>query len=99
MTPAALIETAVLLGLFVLAGGAYGGLYSVGRLAVRPSLVRAARACWVLAFALALIIAAATPLDVGWKVLILASAVVYAVIPPMTWRYLERTHTHAGVGS
>jgi len=24
--------------------------------------------------------------------LILASAVVYAIIPPMTWRYLERLH-------
>lgn len=98
MTPTALIETAVLLGLFVLAGGGYGGLYSIGRLAARPALVRAARACWALAFALALTIAVATPLDVGWKLLILASAVLYAIIPPVTWRYLERTHVHEGVG-
>lgn len=97
MTPAALIETAVLLGLFVLAGGGYGGFYSVGRLSARPALVQVGRACWVVALALALVIAFATPLDLGWKLLILASALVYAVIPPMTWRYLERTHTEEGL--
>jgi len=99
MTPRALLETAVLLGLFVLAGGGYGGLYSIGRSAARPSLVRAARVCWVVAFAIALVITYATPLDAGWKLLILASALVYAVIPPVTWRYLERTHSEQGLGS
>lgn len=93
MTPVALIETAVLLGLFVLAGGGYGSLYSVGRLRSRSGLVRAGGACWLAAFGCALAIAALTPLDVGWKLLILASAIVYAVIPPVTWRYLERLHT------
>lgn len=97
MTPAAVIETALLLGLFVLAGGGYGGLYSIGRLASRPRLVKAGRVCWVVAMALALVIAFATPLDVGWKLLILASAIVYAVIPPMTWRFLERTHVEEGL--
>lgn len=98
MTPESLLETAVLLGLFVLAAGGYAGLYSIGRLAARPALVRAGRACWGIALALALAVAFATPLDVGWKLLILASALVYAAIPPMTWRYLERTHTHEGLG-
>lgn len=97
MTPAALIETAILLGLFVLAGGGYGGLYSIGRLSARPLLVTIGRVCWVVAMALALVIAVATPLDTGWKLLILASAAVYAVIPPMTWRYLERTHVEEGL--
>lgn len=92
MTPGALIETAVLLGLFVLAGGGYGGLYSIGRLRSRVGLVRAGGVCWAIAFAIALVIALATPLDVGWKALILVSAVVYAIIPPLTWRYLERLH-------
>lgn len=92
MTPASLIETAILLGLFVLAGGGYGSLYSAGRLWSRPALVRAGTACWVVAFALALTIAIRSPLDAGWKLLIVASAVVYAVIPPATWRYLERLH-------
>lgn len=96
MTPAALLETAALMGLFVFAGGGYGGLYSIGRLRGRPVLVRAGSACWALVFAVAVVIATATPLEFGWKLLILASAVVYAVIPPMTWRYLERLHTEGG---
>ncbi|MBS0569832.1 MAG: hypothetical protein JSS28_04450 [Proteobacteria bacterium] len=92
MTASALIETAALLGLFVLAGGGYGSLYSVGRLWARPALIRAGSVCWIAAFALALTIALRTPLDIGWKLLILASALVYAVIPPLIWRYLERLH-------
>lgn len=97
MTPESLLATAAMLGLFALAGGAYGGLYSIGRLAARPALVLAGCACWVAAFALALAIALATPLDFGWKLLILASAIIYAAIPPMTWRYLARTHTGEGL--
>ncbi|MBX3699533.1 MAG: hypothetical protein KF903_00790 [Dokdonella sp.] len=92
MNPAALLETAALMGLLVLAGGGYGGLYGAGRLWSRPALVRAGQACWLLAFAIALLIAVRTPLDVGWKLLILASALVYAVIPPATWRFLQRLH-------
>jgi len=92
MTPSALLETAALLGLFVLASGGYGSLYSAGRIWSRPALIRAGGVCWALAFALALVIAIHTPLDPGWKLLILASAVVYLVIPPMTWRYLDRMH-------
>lgn len=98
MTPVALLETAVLLGCFALAGGGYGGLYSIGRLSARPALVRAGRACWVLAFAFALAIALATPLEIGWKLLIVASALVYAAIPPVTWRFLQRMHTDEGLG-
>ncbi|MBC6941542.1 MAG: hypothetical protein DWB45_02285 [Xanthomonadales bacterium] len=94
MSPGALLETAALMGLFVLAGGAYGGLYSMGRLRARPHWVRAGQACWLLAFAIAVLIALRSPLDLGWKLLILASAMVYAVIPPVTWRYLQRLHAH-----
>lgn len=97
MTPAALLETAILLGLFVLAGGSYGGLYSIGRLGSRRVLVWAGVACWVAALCVALAIVALTPLDFGWKLLIVASAIVYAAIPPMTWRYLERLHAEPGV--
>ncbi|MBS0558072.1 MAG: hypothetical protein JSR27_11725 [Proteobacteria bacterium] len=92
MTPQALLETAVLLGFFVLAGGGYAGLYSIGRLRANIGLVRAGALCWFTAFGIALVVAAATPLDAGWKLFILASALVYAAIPPMTWRYLERLH-------
>lgn len=93
MTPTALLETAVLMGLFVLAGGGYGGLYAAGRLRARSGLIRAGGMCWAAAFAIAIAIAALTPLDFGWKLLILASAVVYAIIPPVAWRYLERVHS------
>lgn len=96
MTPFELIGTAALLGLFVLAAGGYASLYSIGRMWARPALVRGGRACWALAFAIAVAIAVVTPLDVGWKLLILASAIVYAVIPPATWHYLERTHIEEG---
>jgi hypothetical protein len=99
MTPQALLETAVLLGLFVLAGGGYGGLYSIGRIAARPWLVRAGRVCWIIALAIALVITFATPLDAVWKLLVMASAVVYAAIPPVIWRYLERTHSDQGLRS
>lgn len=92
MTPEALLVTSGLMGLFVLAGGGYGGLYSIGRLRARHDLVRASMACWLLAMLLAVIIATATPLEFGWKLLILASAVIYLVIPPITWRYLQRLH-------
>ncbi|WHZ18086.1 MAG: hypothetical protein OJF55_000235 [Rhodanobacteraceae bacterium] len=98
MTPVALLETAALLGLLVLAGGGYAGLYGLGRLRGRPTLVRAGTVCWVAAFAIALAIAVATPLDLGWKLLVLASAIVYAIIPPATWRYLEHLHVEEGHG-
>lgn len=92
MTPEALLTTSGLMGLFVLAGGSYGGLYSIGRLRARQNLIRASVVCWLVTMLLAVIIAAATPLEFGWKLLILASAVVYLVIPPVTWRYLQRLH-------
>ncbi|HEX7380859.1 MAG TPA: hypothetical protein VF265_01765 [Nevskiaceae bacterium] len=92
MTPLAVLETAALMGLFVLAGGGYGGFYSIGRLWESRALMRAGAACCGIAIALAIAIAVATPLHFGWKLLILASAAVYVVIPPVTWRYLERIH-------
>lgn len=92
MTPAAILFTASLMGLFVLAGGAYGSLYSIGRLRGQPVLVRFSGFCYAATLLCALAIAALTPLDFGWKLLILGSAAVYAIIPPMTWRYLQRLH-------
>lgn len=99
MTPAALIQTSILLGLFVLAGGGYAGLYSVGRLRARADWVRLGRLCYLAALACAIAIGTLSPLDFGWKLLILASAAAYAVIPPLTWRYLERLHAHEEVES
>lgn len=92
MNPFAFIETALVLGLFVAAGGAYAGLYAIGRVRGRAVLVRAGYACWALAAACALVVAVAAPLATGWKLLILASAAGYAVIPPLVWRYMEQLH-------
>jgi hypothetical protein len=40
----------------------------------------------------ALAVLAWTPLEIGWKGLIVASSVAFFAIPPITWRYLQRTH-------
>lgn len=94
MTATSLIGTALLLGLFVLAGGAYAGLYSIGRLRSRPGWVRLGRLCYLAAFLCAIAVGTLTPLDIEWKLLILASAIAYAAIPPLTWHYLERLHAN-----
>ena len=96
MTPQALLETAVLLGVFVSAGGAYACLYTLGRLHHRTGLIRASLACWFCALVCAAVLAVASPLGLGWKLLILASAAAYIVIPPITWRYLQRLHSEEG---
>lgn len=92
MAPEALIQTAVLMGLLVLSGGAWGVLYCLGRARARPDWVHAGVACYVLSLGLALAIALLSPLTPGWKLLIVASALAYAVIPPVTLRYLQRLH-------
>ncbi|TAN02105.1 MAG: hypothetical protein EPN40_01655 [Rhodanobacteraceae bacterium] len=92
MTPTALLATALTMGLFVLAGGGYAVCYSIGRLRGRIGLVRAGVACWGVAALCALAIAVLSPLETGWKLLILASALAYVAIPPMTWRYVEQLH-------
>ncbi|TAM10632.1 MAG: hypothetical protein EPN72_09185 [Nevskiaceae bacterium] len=93
MTPTAFVATALLMGAFVLAGGGYGSLYSVGRLQGRPRLIRMGAVCLVVALGFAAAIVVATPLAVGWKILIGVSAAGYAAIPPLVWRYLEQLHS------
>ena len=95
MTPESLIQTTVLMGLLVLAGGAWAVLYCLGRVRAAPRLARAARGCYALALAIALL----TPLTLGWKLLILASALAYAAIPPITLRYLQGLHEEPEVRS
>lgn len=95
MTPAALVYTALLLGLFVLAGGGYGGLYSAGRLWSNRALLNAGFACYLAAALLALAICLLTPLSPLWKAFVVLSGVVYAALPPLTWRYLEKLHREA----
>lgn len=92
MTHAELIPTAVLLGLFVLAGGAYGLLYAAAMLRASVRLERAAYICYAAQALVALTVCVASPLDLPWKLFIAASCVVYGFIPPLTWRLLEAMH-------
>ena len=92
MTPSAMLVTALLLGGFVAAAGAYGLLYCAARISEHKML----RAGGYLSYAglclIAFALVAFTPLNVGWKVLVAASCAVYLMIPPVTWRYLTRLH-------
>ena len=92
MTPALFLLTAVLMGLFMLCGGAWALLYCLGQTRHSRTIVWAGLASYALAVILALVIALATPLQLKWKVLIIASGLAYAFIPPITLRYLERLH-------
>jgi hypothetical protein len=96
MTPDAFLATSGLLGLFVLAAGAYGALYGAGRLQESRRLIGAARIAYAILCAIVAGIFIATPLGIGWKLLIGLSALVYYAIPPVTWRHLQRTHRDDG---
>ncbi|HLI10021.1 MAG TPA: hypothetical protein VKY65_00350 [Alphaproteobacteria bacterium] len=87
-----LLETALLLGLFVLLAGAYGILYGAGKLSQRRAILHAGFACYGIQCALALVVIAFTPLAMFWKAFIAASTLAYLGIPPVTWRFLGRMH-------
>lgn len=92
MSPADLIFTAVLLGVFVASGGAYGILYAAAQLRGSAPLARAARGCYVLQLLIALDVCVSSPLALPWKVFLAASAAAYGFIPPLMWRLLEAMH-------
>lgn len=92
MSPVAVIWTTILMGLLVLVGGAWAALYCLAQVRAQRGLMHIARACYAVALALALAIAAFTPLDMRWKLLIVVSALAYAVIPPITLRHLRGLH-------
>jgi hypothetical protein len=92
MTPLQLVATSLLLGLFVLLAGSYGVLYCLGRLSSSIRMLRGGYIAYVLQALTAVVIATSTPLELWWKILVLASCAVYLPIPPVTWRYLENLH-------
>lgn len=92
MTPGDLLLTSALLGLMVLAAGAYGALYAAARLTGRRWLLGAAAVAYGALAADAFGLMLGSPLAPAWKALIAASALAYLGIPPVTWRYLQRTH-------
>ena len=92
MTHASLFATSAALGLFVLAGGAYGVLYAMGMARSNRSLERAGYACYAGQLLLVLAVCLSSPLDSLWKLFIAVSGIAYGFIPPATWRLLETLH-------
>jgi hypothetical protein len=90
MTPQDVIRTAIMLGAFVFLAGLYGLLYSIAMLRNDEMLLRAGWASYAMQCVVTLAIVITTPLLWPWKLLIVASAIVYLRIPPVTWRYLQR---------
>jgi hypothetical protein len=87
-----LLRTAFLLGGLVFLGGCYGILYGIGRLVSRPAIQLAGFACYVLQCAITLGIVALSPLTGPWKLVVVVGTLGFLVIPPVTWRFVERTH-------
>jgi hypothetical protein len=87
-----LLPSALLLGLYVTLAGGYGLAYTIARLQNAIAFRQASFVLYGLHGLTALAIVAWTPLQVGWKGLIVASSAAFLAIPPITWRFLQRTH-------
>lgn len=92
MTGVRLLETAVLLGLYVLLAGAYGLSYTLARLHNNLGAKYAGYAFYGLHVLVMAGVIIWAPIGAGWKVLLAVSSLAIAGIPPLTWRYLEHTH-------
>lgn len=92
MSEIGLLQSGLLLGLYVALAGSYGFVYVMARLQDAVILHRIALVVYGLHGLSAIAIVAWTPLQLGWKGLIVASSAAFLAIPPMTWRLLQRTH-------
>ena len=95
MNATSLIATTILLGLFVLTGGAYGILYCAAQLRADRLYMRAGYVCYAAQFLVVLLVCVYTPLAVPWKLFVVLSCLAYAFIPSVTWRYVDKLH-HSG---
>ena len=86
------IDTALLLGAFVLLAGCYGLFYTIGQLKHSRTWINAGYVCYFFQVAITLLIVIFAPLGVGWQLLIIASCLACFKIPPIAWSYLELTH-------
>jgi hypothetical protein len=86
------LEAGLLLGLYVALAGIWGVLWALAQFRQTAGLWRAAAAAYGLHTVAALAIILGTPLEFGWKCLIAGCSLVFLAIPPMTWRFLQRTH-------
>lgn len=92
MNEISLLQSALLLGLYVALAGSYGFMYTIARLQDALIVLRLAFVLYGLHGLTAIAILVWTPLQIGWKGLIVASSAGFLAIPPLTWRLLERTH-------
>ena len=92
MTEFQFLITALLLGVLVMLAGCYGILYCVGKLAGRRTIWLAGLACYGLQCVITLAIVVLAPLAGPWKLVVILGTVGFFGIPPITWRFLERTH-------
>lgn len=93
MSATALLPTAIMLGIYVLCAGCYGLTYAMGRLRESRTVILSAFGFYGIQGVMTILLVALTPLAWGWKLFLVLSFAVYAAIPPITWRHLERTHT------
>ena len=91
-----LLETALLLGLYVLLAGGYALIYTLAWMWHRSSIRIAAIALYGMHGLVASGIVFWAPLWLGWKLLLIASSLAILAIPTITLHHLERTH---GTGS
>jgi hypothetical protein len=92
MSEISLLQAALLLGLYVALAGSYGVVYAIARLQDAPVLQRISFILFGLHGLAAIAIVAWTPLQAGWKGLIAASSIAFFAIPPIIWRFIQRTH-------
>ena len=92
MSEISLLQSALLLGLYVALAGSYGFVYTIARLQDALILHRLSLVLYGLHTVTAIVIVGWTPLQIGWKGLIVASSAAFLAIPPITWRFLQRTH-------
>jgi hypothetical protein len=92
MNEISLLQAALLLGLYVALAGSYGLVYAIARLNEGSILHWISFIVYGLHGLTAIAIIVWTPLQAGWKGLIVASSAAFLAIPPITWRLLQRTH-------
>jgi hypothetical protein len=98
MTALAILETGLMLGLYVLLAGVWGVLYTLAHLSKTRLVGHSATAAYGLHTLAALIIILGSSLGVGWKCLIAGSSLMILAIPPLTWRFLQYSHRDRRLG-
>ncbi|MDD2676650.1 MAG: hypothetical protein PHP75_04200 [Methylacidiphilaceae bacterium] len=92
MKPEELLFASLLLGVFALAGGAYGSFFAMGKLGRSRLLLFIGRVFLGLQAVLCFVLLRVTTLHLGWKLFLAASLLGYGVVPPLAWSALERLH-------